>query len=89
MEEPDMRIDPLDDLAVEFENEAQDTVGRRVLRAEIDGEIADRMLGHQMPSAASNHDADALLFRLPPFCSDRLDHENHSPREAFSSPGRT
>ena len=40
MEQPDMRIDALDHLAVELEHEAQHAVGRRVLRPEIDGEVA-------------------------------------------------
>jgi len=37
-----MRIDPLHDLAVELEHQAQDAVRRRMLRPEIDGEIAQR-----------------------------------------------
>ncbi len=37
-----MRIDPLDDLAVELQHEAQHAVRRRVLRAEIDRKL--RML---------------------------------------------
>ncbi len=40
MKEADMRIDALDDLAVEFEHEAQDAVRGRMLRPEIDGEVA-------------------------------------------------
>jgi len=36
-----MRIEPLDDLAVEFHDETQDAVRRRVLRAEIDRVIVD------------------------------------------------
>ena len=35
-----MRIDALDDFAVEFENKAQHAVRRRMLRTEVDGEIA-------------------------------------------------
>jgi hypothetical protein len=41
-----MRIDTLDHLAVEFQNKAQNAMRGRVLRAEIDVEIADVMLGH-------------------------------------------
>ena len=37
-----MRIDAFDDLAVELEHEAQHAVRRRMLRPEIDGEIAQR-----------------------------------------------
>ena len=40
MEQPDMRIDALDDLAVEFEHEAQDAVGCGMLRPEVDREAA-------------------------------------------------
>jgi hypothetical protein len=46
VEQSDMRIDALNDLAVEFEHEAQNAVGRRVLGPEIDGEIADSRFGH-------------------------------------------
>src|SRR5262245_26960527 len=46
VKQPDVRIDALDDLAVELEHEAQYTVGGRVLRPEIDGEIAERRLVH-------------------------------------------
>ena len=46
VEQPDMRIDALDDLAVELEHEAQDAVGGRVLRPEIDREVAELVLGH-------------------------------------------
>ena len=40
VQQPDMRIDALDDLAVELQHQAQHAVRRRVLRPEIDGEIA-------------------------------------------------
>ena len=40
MEQPDMRIDAVDHLAVELEHEPQHAVRRRMLRAEIDGELA-------------------------------------------------
>ena len=40
MKQPDMRIDALDHLAVELEHESEHAVGRRMLRAEIDGELA-------------------------------------------------
>jgi hypothetical protein len=45
MQESDVRIDPLDDFSVEFEHETQYAVRRRVLRSEIDGEVAD-VFGH-------------------------------------------
>ena len=46
MQQADMRIDALDDLAVELEHQAQHAVGRRMLRPEIDVEVADRGLSH-------------------------------------------
>ena len=49
MQQADMRIDALDDLAVQLQHEAQDAVRGRVLRAEIDGEVADIMLAHGSP----------------------------------------
>jgi hypothetical protein len=41
-----MRIDALDDLAIEIDYEPQDAVGRRVLGPKIDGEIANSGFGH-------------------------------------------
>ena len=40
MQQADMRIDALDDLAVEFQHQAQHAVRGRMLRAEIDGEVS-------------------------------------------------
>ena len=42
MQQPDMRIDALDHLAVQLQHEAQHAVRRRMLRPEIDGEVAHR-----------------------------------------------
>jgi hypothetical protein len=44
-----MRIDALHNLAIELEHQAQYAVGRRVLRSEIDGEVARRSLAHGGP----------------------------------------
>ena len=46
MQQTDMRIDPLDHLAVELQHQAQHAVSRRMLRTEIDGEIAQLRFGH-------------------------------------------
>ena len=56
VEQTDMRIDTLDDLAVELQDETQYAVGRRVLGPEIDGEIAISSFGHSgpMPAAATS-----------------------------------
>ena len=46
MQEADVRIDPLDHFPVELEHEAQHAMRGRVLRAEIDGEVAELVFGH-------------------------------------------
>ena len=46
MQQADMRIDALDDFAVEFQHEAQHAVRGRMLRAEIDREGAEVLFGH-------------------------------------------
>ena len=46
MQKPDMRIDALDHLAVKLEHQAQHAMRRRMLGAEVDGEVAFG-LGHQ------------------------------------------
>jgi hypothetical protein len=43
MEQPDMGVATLDDFAVQLQHKAQNAVGRRVLRAEIDVEVADAL----------------------------------------------
>ena len=42
MQQADMRIDAFDDFAVELEHQTQHAMRRRVLRPEVDGEIAER-----------------------------------------------
>ena len=44
MQQADMRIDAGDDLAVELQHQAQHAVRGRMLRSEIDGEIAEVLL---------------------------------------------
>jgi hypothetical protein len=41
VKQTDMRIDALNDFAVEFEHQAQNAMRRRMLRPEIDREIAE------------------------------------------------
>ncbi len=48
VQEADVRVDALDELAVELEHEAQHAVRRRVLRPEIQVERADLCLGHRI-----------------------------------------
>lgn len=57
MQQADMRIDALDDLAVEFQHQAQHAVRGRVLRAEIDREVADIVLGHAQSACFSANSA--------------------------------
>ena len=54
VQQPDMRIDALDDLAVELQHQPQHAVRGRMLRPEVDGEVADLLLGHgrRRPSQA-------------------------------------
>jgi hypothetical protein len=52
VQQADMRIDALDDLAVELQHQAQHAVRRRVLRAEVDVEVADVLFG-RWPGRAS------------------------------------
>ena len=60
MQQPDMRIDALDHFAVELHDEAQHTVGRRMLRPEIDREITQvRLVVHLVPKLSDL----ANLFR--------------------------
>jgi hypothetical protein len=40
MQKSDMRIDPFDDFAIQLEHQSQHTMRRRVLRAEVNGEVA-------------------------------------------------
>jgi hypothetical protein len=49
MQQANVRIDALDKLAIELQNQAQHAVGRGVNRAEVDREIADvvRLRPHQ------------------------------------------
>ena len=50
MEKPNMRIDALHNLAIELEHKAQYAVRRRVLRSEINGEVARWCLAHGGPT---------------------------------------
>src|SRR6476660_6209162 len=46
MQQADMRIDTRDDFTVEFQHQTQYAVRRRMLRPEIDGEIAEILFVH-------------------------------------------
>ena len=53
MQQPDVRVHALDHLAIEIEHEAQDTMRRRVLRPEIQREIAQLGFSHGRPPIAA------------------------------------
>jgi hypothetical protein len=84
MQQPDMRIDPLDDFAVQLHHEAQHAVRGRMLRAEIDRVIVDAGFGIDRVGRADGDGARAHFFTssalagvgAPGACA------------AFSSPGR-
>jgi hypothetical protein len=51
MEQTDVRIDTLDNLAIKFQHKSKYAVGRRMLGAEIDGKIANASFWHAELSA--------------------------------------
>ena len=55
-----MRVDALDDFAVEFENQPQDAMRGGMLRAEIDREIAKVLFVHRV--TRSQPQIHALCF---------------------------
>ncbi len=54
VQKADMRIDALDDFAIELENETQNTVRGRVLRSEVDRKVANVMFSHSDALRAGN-----------------------------------
>ena len=52
MQQPDMRIAPLDDFTVHFDDQTKYTVRRRMLRPEIHREVFDLGFGHQSAFSA-------------------------------------
>ena len=72
VEQADMRVDPLDDLAVQLHDQPQHAVRGRVLRAEIDRVIADRRVagvaGARAPTPASPAGDVASAVGLPSAC---------------------
>ena len=68
MEKPDMRVAPLDNLAIEFQDQPQHAMRRRVLRTEIDVEVPDAPVvagggveggfSHVLPSSSSESRPD-------------------------------
>ena len=57
VKQPDVRVGPLDHLAVELQHEAQHAVRRRVLRAEVQRVVAD--LCHGAPTCPRRNDLRA------------------------------
>ncbi len=83
MQQADVRIDALDDLAVELEHQAQHAVGRGVLGPEVDVELAHgRLAGNRRRQGAA-----ILVHRaLGEFRRDVCVIVGHY-LVAFSSPG--
>src|SRR5262249_24327877 len=84
VQQSDMRVGSLNDLAVHLEHEPHDAVRRPVLRAEIHREIADlRRRGELFPGAPRGRRRSEMIAQaaLP---ADGAS----SPPVAFSSPGR-
>ena len=51
MQQPDMRIDAGDHLAIELQHQAQHAMRGRMLRSKVDGEVAECCgFGHQLPA---------------------------------------
>ncbi len=81
MQQPDMRIGPLDDLAVHLQNQAQHAVRRRMLRPEVDRVAVDlhrRPCCRGRPARARRHGS---MHSWPRRCHGNLRSC------AFSSPG--
>ena len=57
VEQADVGVDALDDLAVELQHEPQDSVGGGMLRPEVDREVAELVLCHD--------GSQALAFSSP------------------------
>ena len=58
VQQPDMRVAALDDLAVELEHQPQNAMRRRMLRPEVDVEVPDPLLAGQ--------NVVAVAIRPPP-----------------------
>ena len=75
VEKPDMRIDPLDDLAVELQHKPQHAVRGRMLRPEVDREVSDVVLGHGLRTRANGEwrmaNGETSWSALPRFCAAR------------------
>jgi hypothetical protein len=71
VKQSDMRIDAFDDFAVEFKHKPQDTVRCRVLRPEVDGEIAKSSFSHGY--LASNYGNSPSRKQFQAISRGRLD----------------
>src|SRR6056297_1164507 len=74
MEQTDMRVAPLDQLAVQFQNQTQNTMCRRVLRAEVKVEVADLLLTRKgVFEFGAVHYAHLASKRVTNFRSQRIE----------------
>ena len=87
-----MRVGALDDLAVHFEHQPHDAVRRRVLRPEIQREIADLRRPGEIAAGIAGRRlnrspaADAAVAHAPVPCGPPVE-ASPGPGPAFSSPG--
>ena len=89
MQQADMRIDALDDLAVQLQHQTQHAVRGRVLRAEVDREFALVHLARVRGPAVMLQRHVVEDGRSDRGGSRRQVGHALSPAAAFSSPGRT
>ena len=92
MQQTDMRIHTLDNLAVEFENEAQNAMRRWMLRAEVKREVARAgaaggerrcrevrvAAGHRWPSCVPAFSSPGRMYSPEPSQGDRKSNERNA-----------
>ncbi len=85
MQQADVRIDPLDHFTVQLQHQAQNAVRGRVLRPEVDVELADRNLARHRRLGQVTALFDGAFGQLG---RDVCVILRHGYLVAFSSPGR-
>ncbi len=90
MQQADMRIDALDDLAVQLQHQTQHAVRGRVLRAEVDGELAVVHVAGMVGPVIHRHVFEGISAAAAVRGRRDTGAVSHQPfTPAFSSPGRT
>src|SRR5258707_3437662 len=87
MQQADMRIDPLDDLAVELEHQSQHAMRRRMMRAEVDRVILNLKVARvRLFARLEMFEIGRHCYRFTSSALSGVGAPGAS-REAFSSPG--